>query len=79
MSSGGVGGDKGFFGIGSNDLDVDVVVAGEEEALADGEIREAFLFFFGQLKDVGKNVDGGRRLFEEKLHRGVGDDGATHF
>jgi predicted glycosyltransferase involved in capsule biosynthesis len=34
----GVGGDEGFFGFGGDDLDVDVVLAGEEEALADGEV-----------------------------------------
>lgn len=56
-----------------------MVGAGEEEALADWEVGEAFLFFVGELKDIGKNIDGGRRLFQEELHGGVRDDSAAHF
>ncbi len=58
---------------------MDVVGAGEEEALADWEVGEAFLFFVGELKDIGKNIDGGRGLFQKELHGGVRDDSATHF
>ena len=54
-----VGCDQAFFGFGGDDLDVDVVLAGEEKALADGEVGEALLFFLGQLKDVGEDIDGG--------------------
>lgn len=72
------GGDEGFFGFGGDDLDMNVVCAGEEEALPDWEVREAFLFFVGELEDVGQNVDGGGGLFQEKLHGRVRDDSATH-
>ena len=58
---------------------MDVVGAGEEETLADWEVGEALFFFVGEFEDVGEDVDGGGRLFEEKLHGGVGDDGAAHF
>ena len=60
-------------------MDVDVILAGEEEAIADWEVGEALFFFVGEFEDVGEDVDGGGRLFEEKLHGGVGDDGAAHF
>ena len=63
-----VGVDEGFFGFGGDDLDVDVVLAGEEEALPDREVGEAFLFFFGEFEDVGQNIDGGRVLLQEELH-----------
>ena len=54
---------KGFFGIGSDNLDMDMVITSEEKTLTDGKIREAFLFFFGQFKDVRENINGGGRLF----------------
>ena len=60
-------------------MDVDVVLAGEEEALAYGEVGEAFALFIGEFEDVGENVYGGSGLFEEELHGGVGDDGAADF
>ena len=43
----GVGGDEGFFGFTGDDLDVDVVLAGEEEALPYWEVGEAFALFVG--------------------------------
>ena len=75
----GVGGDEGLFSFTGDNLDVDVVTTGEEEALTDREVSEAFLFFVGEFEDVRENIDGGGRLFQEELHRGVGNDGATHF
>ena len=47
--------------------------------MADWEVAETFLFFLGEFKNVGKNIDGGGRLFEKELDGGVGDDGTTHF
>ena len=47
LGGGGSGGDEGFFGVGGDDLHMDVVLAGEEETLADWEVREALLLFFG--------------------------------
>lgn len=58
---------------------MDVAGAGKEEALADWEVGEAFLFFFGEFEDVGKDVHGGAGLFEQELHGRVSDDGAAHF
>ena len=55
-----------------------MVSAGEEEALTNWEVGETLLFFFREFEDVGKYVDGGSALFEEELHRGVGNDSATH-
>ena len=74
-----VGGDEGFFGFGGDDLDVDVVLAGEEETLPYWEVGEAFAFFVGEFENVGEDVDGGGGLFEQELHGRVGDDGAAHF
>lgn len=70
--------DKRFFGLGCNDLNVDVVLAGKEETLTDWEARKALALLFCELEDVGQNIDGGSGLFEEKLHRGVRDNSTTH-
>ena len=75
---GGVGGDERFFGFRGDDLNVDVVGASEEEALADREVGETLLFFVSELEYVGEDVDGGSGLFEKKLHGRVGDDGTAH-
>ena len=45
--------DKRFFGLGCNDLNVDVVLASKEETLTDWEVGETTFFFFGKLEDVG--------------------------
>ena len=56
-----------------------MVGAGKEETLTNWEVGETFLLLVGEFKNVGEDVDGGAGLFEEELHGGVGDDGATHF
>ena len=71
-------GDETFFGFGGDDLDVDVVLAGKEEALTDWEVGETFLFFLGKFKDVRENIYGGGGLFQEDLHGGVVDDSTPH-
>ena len=38
--------------------------AGKEETLTDWEVGEAFLFFFGEFEDIGKDVHGGAGLLE---------------
>lgn len=43
---------------------MDVVGAGEEEALADWEVGEAFLFFLGEFKNVAQNIDGADILLQ---------------
>lgn len=53
-----------FFGLGSDDLDMDVVSASEEEALADWEVGEAFFLFVGELEYVAQDVNGASALFE---------------
>ena len=58
---------------------MDVVLTSKEEALTDWEVGETLLFFFSEFKNVGKNIDGGCGLLEEKLHGRVRNDGATHF
>ena len=75
----GVGGDEGLFSFTGDDLDVDVVTTGEEEALTDREVSEAFLFFVGEFEDVRENIDGGSGLLEEELHGRVCHDGTAHF
>ena len=60
-------------------MDVDVVLAGEEKAVPYREVGEEFLFLLGELEDIREDIDGRRVLFQEELHRGVGDDGAAHF
>lgn len=57
------GGDERFFSFAGDDLEMDMVLAGKEETLADWKIRETLLFFFGELKDIRENIDGGGRLF----------------
>ena len=59
-----IGGNEGFLGFGSNDLDVDVIGSGEEETLADREVGETLLFFLGEFKYVRKSIDGRGRLFK---------------
>ena len=34
-----------------------MVAAGEEEAVTNWEVGEAFLFFGGKFKDIAKNID----------------------
>lgn len=74
-----VGVNEGFFGFGSDDLDVDVVLASKEEALTDWEVGKTLALFVGKFEHVGEDVDGSGGLFEEKLHGRVVDDGAPHF
>ena len=73
-----VGCDQALFGRTGDNLDMNMVLTGKEEALADREISEALSFLFGQLKDVSEYVNGARGLFEEELHRTVGDDSTPH-
>lgn len=42
---------------------MDVVLAGEEEAVTDGEVSKEFLFLLGKFKDIREDIDGGRVLF----------------
>ena len=44
-----------------------------------GKLARRFLFFFGELEDIGKDIHGGAGLFEQELHGRVGDNGAAHF
>ncbi len=37
---------------------MDVVGASEEQTLANWEVGEAFLFFFGEFENVAQNIDG---------------------
>ena len=48
----GVGGDQAGFGRAGDDLDMDVVLAGKEQSLADRELAEALFLLAGQLEDV---------------------------
>jgi len=54
-----------------------VLGSSEEETLSDGGIEEDIFFLFGEFEDILEDVDGGGRLLEEELDRGVGDDGFT--
>jgi hypothetical protein len=47
-----IGGDEGFFGFRGDNLNVDVILAGEEEALAYWEVGESFLLLAGEFVDV---------------------------
>ena len=58
---------------------MDMVRSGEEEALADWEVGEAFFLFVGEFEDIRKHINGAGALFEEKLHGRVGDDSTSHF
>ena len=60
---GGVGVDEGFFGIGSDDLDVNMILAGEEESMSDGKTGEALFLFIGKLEDIREDINGGIVLF----------------
>ena len=60
-----VSSDEAFLSLRSDDLDMDVVLAGKEEALADWEVTETLALFIGEFKDIGKNIDGGAGLLKK--------------
>ena len=57
---------------------MDVVLAGKKQPLADWELAEAFLFFAGQLKDIGQDIHSAGALLEQYLQAGVGDNRPAH-
>src|SRR6266702_331102 len=63
-----IGSNESAFGRAGDNLNVYVVLASKKQALSDRELAEALFFFAGQLKNITQNVDGGRRLLEQKLH-----------
>jgi hypothetical protein len=52
-----IGRDQAGFGWAGHDLNVDVVLAGKKQALADRELAEALALLASQLEDVAQYVD----------------------
>ena len=49
----GVCGDEFFFAFAGDNLNMDVILAGKEKTLPDGEVTEAFALLVSELEDVG--------------------------
>ena len=60
----GIGSYQAGLGRAGHYLDVDVVLPGKEQTLADRELAEAFMLLAGEFEDVGQHVDGRWRLLE---------------
>ena len=58
-----VGSDERFLGLGGDNLNVDMVLTGEEETLADWEVRKALFLFLGKFEDVREDINRSGRLF----------------
>src|SRR3989344_530198 len=69
-----VGGDNLILEVRRDDLDSYMPLTGEEQAAADLRGKQEELFGLGQVEGLDHDVNGRRRLLQEQLQGGVGDD-----